>query len=97
MTNAACQPYSGIIKYAMRAAAIHPMAQKLSSNTTARPRSFTDTDSDTNVDATGSSPPSPIPDINRSTQSTPNPVASADNPLAIEKINNVHSKMALRP
>lgn len=56
---ATSQPYFGITKYEIRAAINHPPAQKLSNNTTILPRSCASTLSDTNVEATGSSPLAP--------------------------------------
>ncbi|MNZ40659.1 hypothetical protein D3C78_581880 [compost metagenome] len=95
--NAACQPYLGMMKYAIKAAAIQPAAQKLSSKTTARPLSLAGTDSDTKVEATGSSPPSPNPAINRNINNTVKLVAAADKPLAIENMSKVQSNTARRP
>jgi len=85
-----------MMKNAIKAAAIQPIAQKLSNSTTARPLSLAGILSETKVEATGNSPPSPKPATKRSTQSIPNPVANADNPLAAEKISNVHSSIGLR-
>ncbi|MNN87741.1 hypothetical protein D3C81_2053380 [compost metagenome] len=55
------------------------------------------TDSDTSVEATGSSPPKPNPAINRKINNTVRLVAAADSPLAIENINKVHNNTARRP
>ena len=61
---------------------IQPTAQKLSSQTTIRPRMRWGAYSLTKVDATGNSAPSPRPTMKRSTISMATPVENAAAPVA---------------
>ncbi len=81
----------------MSAAKIQPTAQKLSRRTTTLPLLLASTLSETNVEATGSSPPSPIPIKNRSIKNKLSVLTAADRPLAIENNNNVMIKTFFRP
>ena len=66
----------------MQAAASQPTAQKASSSTTIRPRIRRGANSETRVEATGSSAPRPSPTRKRSAMSIARPVDSAEAPVA---------------
>src|SRR5204862_117117 len=72
-------------------------AQNDSSSTIIRPRWARGDSSETSVDATGSSPPSPSPAITRAARSVSNDGATADSALPIEKTTSVAVKTPRRP
>ena len=78
-------------------ARIVPYAQNDSSSTIIRPRWARGDSSETSVDATGSSPPSPSPAMTRAARSVSNDGAIADSALPIEKTTSVAVKTPRRP
>jgi len=62
-----------------------------------RPLSLASTNSETSVEATGSSPPRPIPAKKRKIQRMVKVVAKAESPLANENKRTVRSNTHLRP
>ena len=79
------------------AARIQPTAQKASSRTTMRPRTFRGANSEMRVEATGSSAPRPSPMKKRRMMSNVRLVARADAPVARPYTSNVRAKMWRRP
>ncbi len=73
---------SGTSTVPMIAAAIQPTAQNASSSTTIRPRIARGENSETRVDATGSSAPRPSPMTKRRASSMTSPVDRAAAPVA---------------
>ena len=81
----------------MQAATIQPTAQKDSNSTVIRPRCLVEENSETRVEATGSSAPKPRPMIRRAIKSAANDHDSAMPPFAKPKITSVAEKTVLRP
>ena len=76
---------------------IQPTAQKDSSSTVIRPRCLVGENSETNVEATGSSAPRPRPMTSRAISSAASDHDNAIPPLARPKITSVAEKTVLRP
>ena len=79
------------------AATIQPTAQNDSSSTVMRPRCLVGENSETSVEATGSSAPKPSPMISRAPSSMPSDQDRAMAPLAMPKIISVAVNTVLRP
>ena len=100
MASAQRQPQSpvlGITKVPISAAMIQPTAQNDSSRTVMRPRCLVGENSETSVEATGSSAPRPRPMIRRAPSSMPSDQDRAMAPFASPKMTSVAVNTVLRP